>query len=103
MTESKKRDFISQMIELILNNQGRLTEAGFDPSTKLETLQTKSGTAKADEAKQQEAKAALKEATATSVASLKDAYSLASNFADLISGLYGKDDPMVQEIRKMRK
>ncbi len=103
MTESKKRDFVEQMILIIENNESKLNDTGFNPSSKLDELKQKSILAKDAEVKQQEAKAALKDATASSVASLSDAYKTASNFADLISGLYGKDDAIVQEIRKMRK
>lgn len=103
MNESKKRDFIGQMIGVIESNQTSLTGAGFDPATKLADLKTKYTSAQAAEVGQQEAKAALKNATAAAVETLDTAYKQASNFADLISGIYGKDDAIVKEIRKMRK
>jgi hypothetical protein len=103
MNEAKKRDFVKQMITLIASNQAKLTEKGFDPTTQLGALQTSSDAASTAEVGQQEAKAALKAATANSVSKLSEAYKMASNFADLISGLFGKDDEIVQEIRKMRK
>lgn len=103
MSESVKRDFVKQMIAVIESNQATLTGKGFDPTSKLDTLKASSAAASQAEVKQQEAKAALKVATAESDKILTDAYKLASNFADLISGLYGKDDEIVQEIRKMRK
>lgn len=103
MNESKKRDFISQMIGIVENNQASLTQAGFDPATQLTGLKTNYATANAAEVSQQEAKAAQKRATELAVQTLDVAYKQASNFADLISGLYGKDDAIVQEIRKMRK
>jgi len=103
MTESKKRDFIKQMVALIESNQALLTGKGFDPALRLAELKEASATASEAEVNQQKAQAALKTATSESVSMLARAYKLASDFADLISGLYGKDDVMVKEIRKMRK
>lgn len=103
MNEAKKRDFVEQMVAIIESNQTSLTGIGFDPTSKLTELKANAAAASAAEVKQQEAKAALKTATAESGDKLTNAYKMASNFADLISGLYGKEDPIVKEIRKMRK
>ena len=47
--------------------------------------------------------AEYKNAVNVSNASLKDAYSLASNLAEILSGLLGKKDNLVLEMRKIRK
>lgn len=101
--EAAKRDFVSQMIALIEEEKTSITEMGFDPTTKLETLKTKREMAAQKEIAQQEAAAKAKEATKSSNNALTDAYSEASNLADLISGLYGKETEIVKKIRKFRK
>uniref|UniRef100_UPI00405682A5 hypothetical protein n=1 Tax=Candidatus Electrothrix sp. TaxID=2170559 RepID=UPI00405682A5 len=51
---------------------------------------------------QQEAAATAQEATAQANQTLSDAYKDASDFADLISGLLGKDNELVKKMRKFR-
>ncbi|MCI5218815.1 MAG: hypothetical protein D3914_06395 [Candidatus Electrothrix sp. LOE2] len=55
------------------------------------------------ETAQQEAAAKAKEATTHSNLMLDNAYKDASNVADLISGLLGKEDELVKKMRKFRK
>ena len=101
--ESEKRDFVNQMITLMTEESASMTEKGFDPLVQIQLLSTKQATAALKEIEQQKAAAAAQVATAASVAALKDAYASASNMADLISGLYGKDSEIVKKIRQFRK
>jgi hypothetical protein len=103
LTEAKKRDFVTQIITLVEENQEVLTDKGFDPTARVDELKTKKTTADTAEIEQQEAAARAKEATAEANRTLDDAYSDASDFADLISGLLGKDDELVKKMRKFRK
>ncbi len=103
MNEAGKRDFISQMITLTEDESTNLTEKGFDPTSKIESLKTKNDDVEKAEVAQQKAAAAAQEATKLSNEKLDDAYKEASNLADLISGLYGKDSEIVKKIRKFRK
>ncbi|WPD20928.1 MAG: hypothetical protein SD837_12040 [Candidatus Electrothrix scaldis] len=103
MTEAKKRDFVTQIITLVEENQEVLSDKGFDPAARVDGLKIKKNTADTAEIAQQEAAAKAKEATAQANLTLDDAYKDASDFADLISGLLGKDDELVKKMRKFRK
>lgn len=103
MNEAGKRDFVSKMITLIEEEQATMTEKGFDPVSKAETLKLKKENVNKSEIAQQEAAAKAKEATTFANTLLDEAYKEASNLADLISGLYGKESEIVKKIRKFRK
>ncbi len=103
LNESKKRDFVNQLIVLIEQNAQLLTDAGFDPAAKVAQLKQQAQEADAAEAKQQEAKAAAKDATNLANQTLNVAYKDASATVDLITGLLGKSNNLVLEIKKMRK
>lgn len=103
LTESKKRDFVKQMIVLMTNNTQVLTDAGYDPTAKVTELQGQSDAAGQAEVAQQEAMAKYKEATTASQEALDAAYRNASATVDLIAGLLGKNNTLVLELKKMRK
>jgi len=103
MTEAKKRDFVAQIITLVEKEQDVLIGKGFDPAARVDGLKIKKTAADTAEIAQQEAAAKAKEATAQANLTLDDAYKDASDFADLISGLLGKDDELVKKMRKFRK
>lgn len=102
MSESKKRDFVSQLIILLEQNTSKLTEKGYDPANKIAQLQQEITTADEAEARQAEAQAAAKDATKLAQSTLDVAYRDASATVDLVSGLLGKDNNLLGEIRKMR-
>lgn len=102
LTESKKRDFISQLIVLLTQNVQLLTDKGYNPETVLARLQQELVTANDYEAKQREALAAAKDATQRANSALNEAYTDASAVVDLISGLLGKKDNLLLEIKKIR-
>lgn len=102
LTESEKRDFVSQIIELLTKESASFKEKGYNPASQLETLSIKKEAADAAEIAQQKAAAAAKDATRLSNEALDEAYSAASNQADLISGLLGKEDELVKKMRKFR-
>jgi hypothetical protein len=91
------------MITLVEEEQVTMTEKGFDPATKVESLKTKKENASKAEIAQQEAAVKAKEATSQANDLLNEAYKEASNMADLLSGLYGKDSEIIKKIRKFRK
>lgn len=103
MNEAKKRDFVSQMISLVTEESAVLIEKGFDPSSKVDGLKVKKEAADKAEIDQQEAAAAAKMATTESNNRLDEAYKEASNLADLLSGLLGKDSEIIKKMRKFRK
>ena len=103
MNDAKKRDFVSQMISLVEAEQDALRAAGFDPTQRLDGLRVKNKVADSAETEQQEAAARAQEATARANQALANAYTDASDFADLISGLLGKDNDLVKKMRKFRK
>ncbi len=102
LTEAKKRDFVAQIISLINEGSTTLIEKGFDPTLKLGELNTKKEVADKAETAQQEAAAAAKDATTLSQSTLDEAYREASNQADLVSGLLGKENELVKKMRKFR-
>lgn len=103
MTESKKRDFASQLIVVIEQNATLLSAKGFDPAAKIAELKDQLVIADEAEGRQVEAKAAAKDATAVAQNTLRTVYDNASATVDLISGLLGKNHNLVQEIKKFRK
>ena len=103
LTESKKRDFVSQLIVILQQNSELLADKGFDPTTKISNLQEELAIADDAEGKQLEAMAAAKDATQAANETLDVAYTDGSATVDLITGLLGKNDNLVLEIKKLRK
>lgn len=103
LTESKKRDFVNQLITIMEQNAQLLTDKGFDPAAKIAQLKQEIETAGEAEAKQAEATAAAKDATKLAQDTLDVAYTDGSATVDLIAGLLGKNDNLVIEIKKLRK
>jgi hypothetical protein len=102
MNEAKKRDFVSQIISLLEEEKTNLTENGFDPTNRVNGLREKKTQSDSAEIAQHEAAAKAKEATKHSNLLLKEAYVEASNLADLISGILGKNNELVKRMRKFR-
>ena len=103
LNESKKRDFVTQLIVIMEQNAQLLTDKGFDPAAKIAELKQKMITADEAEGKQVEAMAAAKNATQVANDTLDSSYIDGSATVDLISGLLGKNDNLVIEIKKLRK
>ncbi|WP_321376285.1 hypothetical protein [uncultured Draconibacterium sp.] len=103
LSESKKRDFVSQMITLLEQNTQLLTDKGYDPENKINELTTQLTAADDAEARQTEAMAAAKDATKLAQETLDVVYRNGSATVDLISGLLGKQDNLLKEIKKLRK
>ena len=103
MTESKKRDFVNQLITIMEQNAELLTEKGYDPKNKINQLKQEMTAADAAEARQSDAMAAAKDATKLSQETLQTVYESGSATVDLISGLLGKKDNLLLEIKKLRK
>ena len=103
MNDAKKRDFVTQIISLVEAEQNALTDKGFNPTERLDGLKVKKQAADSAETEQQEAAARAQEATTHAHETLADAYKDASDFADVISGLLGKDNELVKKMRKFRK
>ena len=103
LTESKKRDFVTQLILIMEQNAQLLSDKGFDPANKIEQLKQELSTADNAEARQVEAMAAAKDATKLANETLTAVYTDGSATVDLISGLLGKNDNLLLEIKKLRK
>ena len=103
LNESKKRDFVSQLIVIMEQNAQLLSDKGFDPEAKIAQLKLELTSADESEGKQAEAMAAAKDATKLSQETLDTAYTDGSATVDLIAGLLGKKDNLVLEIKKLRK
>ncbi len=103
LSEARKRDFINQLLLAMENQTVVLTDAGFDPTTKIAGLKLKSDDADNAEVKQQESMATSKDATQLAQNSLNAAYAEASATVELMTGLLGKNHNLIKEIRKMRK
>lgn len=103
MNESGKRDFVRQMITILQRNTSVLSDAGFDPVAKITQLTTELSAADEAEGRQTDAKAAAKIATQEAVQTLKTAYDDGSATVEIIAGFLGKNHPLVQELRKLRK
>ena len=103
IAENRKRDFIAQMLQMIANNRDKLVEAGYNPDDAFRELSEKYLKTTLAATRKAEAMAEYKNAVKESNTILKDAYSLASNLAEILSGLLGKKDNLVLEMRKIRK
>lgn len=101
--EAKKRDFVSQLIVILLHNSELLIEKGFDPVNRMTGLQTHLTSADAAEGRQTDAKAASRAATTEANKTLMEAYEDGSAIVELLVGLLGKKHPLVLEIKKLRK
>ena len=103
LTEAKKRDFVTQLIVIMEQNAELLIDKGYNPENKITELKQELSAADDAEGKQAEAMAAAKDATKLSQNTLDIAYVDGSAAVDLISGLLGKKDNLLLEIKKLRK
>ena len=103
LNESKKRDFVTQLVVIMEQNGKLLGDKGYDPTAKIKQLKEEITTVDQAEGRQREAVAAAKNATQHAQESLNIAYTDASATVDLISGLLGKNDNLLLEIKKLRK
>ena len=102
MKEAQKRDFINLMLQLVDEEKSNLETAGFMSDAKRAALDEKKKACDVAEMAQQQAAAKAKEATAAANLSLDEAYREASNLADAISGILGKESEIVKKMRKFR-
>jgi hypothetical protein len=103
LNESKKRDFVTQLIVIMEQNAELLTSKGYEPRAKIAQLQAEIDATDQAEGRQREAAAAAKNATQVALDTLNVAYADASAAVDSISGCLGKKDNLVIEIKKLRK
>mgnify|MGYP000845337864 FL=1 len=103
LNEARKRDFISMLIVIMEQNGELLAEKGYDPANIIAQLKEELAITDQKEAHQKAAVAAAKNATKDAVEALNITYKHASATVDLISGLLGKDDNLLKEIKKLRK
>ena len=102
LTHAQKLAFAREIAEVLANNSTELTAKGYDPTTKITDLGTESVSAEKAEANQQQAQADAIQATINSNASMDVVYNNASGSVDIVAGVLGKDDPIVQKLRKIR-
>ncbi|MBK3515940.1 hypothetical protein [Carboxylicivirga marina] len=102
MKESTKRDFVTQMIELLQDEKETLVLKGYKADVKITELGESKKACDLAELQQQKAHAAAKDATKVANDTLDVAYRAASDTADLLSGLLGKDNEIVKKMRKFR-
>ena len=102
MSESEKRDFCRQVTEILGDHSERLTSLGFDPSDMITTLETLAAVADDKESDQVQAKEFSLNSTAASVATTEAAYKRASEVAEVVIGLVGRDDALARAIRQIR-
>jgi len=103
LKEAQKRDFVNQMAIITEESFDLIAEHGFDPTNRINTLKEALIEARDAEGEQLDAAARLKDATKKSQEKLSIAYNEASKTVELLAGLLGKDHPLIQQIRKMRK
>ncbi len=103
LNDAKKRDFVAQIISLASEASETLKDKGYDPANALVELSEKKASADKAETNQQESMAEAKVATTLAQDTLDEAYKIASNQVDLISGLLGKESELVKQMRRFRK
>ena len=102
-TESDKRDFVTQMVNIMKNNTKLLIDKKYDPADKIAELTQQGKDSDQAEARQRDAVKAAKDATELANTSLDIAYDNASATVELMAGLLGKTHNLVLELRKLRK
>jgi len=102
LNHAEKRNFAKQIATILEQNSELLSNQGFDPSNKLETLNLKLEEAEQAEAFQQQIQAKAKDATKKSVATMTEVYKEASKIVELMAGFLGKDHSLVQELKMLR-
>ncbi len=103
MREATKRDFVTQMIELLQDEKESLATKGYTADAKITELIDNKKACDTAELQQQKAQVAAKEATQLANETLDVAYRQASDTADLLSGLLGKNSEIIKKIRTFRK
>lgn len=103
LRKSKQRDFIKQIIVLGNDSRSEMVAQGLDPKEKLDSLEERYKVLMKALGEQEAAKVALRDATKRADATLKDAYSDASRFVNIMAGILGKKNSLVLKIRKLRK
>lgn len=103
LRKSKQRDFIKQIIVLGNDSREQMRAKGLDPKKKLDLLEEKYQKAMTALGEQEAAKVALRDATLRSNDTLKDAYTDASKFVNIMAGILGKKNALVLKIRKLRR
>ncbi len=102
LTHAQQLAFAREISEILNNNAADLVAAGFDPALKVVQIQTEAQAAELAEANQQQAQAVAKQATRDAVEAMQTAYKTASASVEIVTGLFGKEHTMVQEIKKVR-
>ena len=102
LNESEKRDFCRRMLKILDDNSERLTALGFNPANMATALGTLADTADDKETDQAQARKFSLNTTAASVSSTEAAYKRASEMAEVVIGLVGRDDQLTREIRQIR-
>ena len=103
LTDSKKRDFVTQFTVILEQNGELIANKGYNPTAKIAELKEQIAATDQAEGRQREAMAAAKNATQLATDTLNAAYTNASAAVDLVSGLLGKNDNLLLEIKKLRK
>jgi hypothetical protein len=103
MNHLEKSAFVSEIIEILKQEQQLLQEAGFNSNERINALTVKSHAAEQAEVGQKKAQAAAMVATDLANSKLNEAYNDASAVVELITGLLGKDNELVRKIKKIRK
>lgn len=103
LNDARKRDFVAQFTVILEQNGELIASKGYDPTAKIAQLKEEIAIADQAEGRQREAMAAAKNATQEASQTLNFAYTDASATVDLVSGLLGKNDNLLLEIKKLRK
>jgi hypothetical protein len=102
-SEAKKRDFLKQLVSIMEQNVQLIADKGFNVQSRIDQLNHELTEAEQAEAIQRETMAAAKNATIRAQKALNVAYRNGSATVDLLSGLFGKTDNLLLEIKKHRK
>ncbi|MBC8266031.1 MAG: hypothetical protein H8E84_03605 [Flavobacteriales bacterium] len=102
LTDAQKLAFAREMAEILTNNQAELVAGGYDPAAKITEFCTQSTAAENAEADQQQAQADAKQATMDANDTRDTVYNNASATVELMVGVLGKDNLIVQEIKAIR-
>ena len=102
LTQSDKIAFAEVMEEIMTNSQEELEKAGFPAKERAAKQKEKNEKYIKEDGIQEKMKAQMVKQTGITTDAIEGTYDYASNNADGIVGMLGKDDPLSKRIRKIR-
>lgn len=103
LRKSKQRDFVKQIIIAADDNKEVMEENGIRVADRIQVLKEKYAEAVQAQGEQTDAMVAAMESTRKCNEKLRSAYTDASAMVGLLSGVLGKNHPLIKELKRLKK